>query len=194
RIFALPTTITGSIGVLGGKLDMSGLWDKLHVNWDAVRWGENSTIWSFNHSFSESEAEQINAMLDDVYRAFLSRVAQGRKMDVADVARIAKGRVWTGMAAFQNGLVDEIGGLPEALDYVAKEEGLANRGDLVVEVFPKPLTPLEKLARILGGSEDGLNALAAQSRFMSWAAPFFAELAIARAPEDYGVYQPVRVR
>lgn len=194
RIFALPTTITGSIGVLGGKLDMSGLWSKLNVNWDAVRWGENSTIWSFNHSFSESETVQVNAMLDDVYNAFLARVAEGRKMPVENVALIAKGRVWTGTAAFQNGLVDELGGLPQALDFAAKEAGLKSREDMAVEVFPKPLSPFEKLQKLLGGQEDGMKALAAQSRILSWLSPLFGDLAIARAPQEYGVYAPLQVR
>jgi protease-4 len=193
RIFALPTTITGSIGVLGGKLDMSGLWAKLNVNWDAVRWGESSTIWSFNHSFNPTETEQVNAMLDDVYAAFLTRVSEGRKMELADVARLAKGRVWTGTAAFQNGLVDQLGGLPDALDFVAKEEGLNSREDLTVEVFPKPLTPLEKLAKLFGGQEEGMKALAAQSQILEWLAPVLNSATIARAPEKFGVYEGLQV-
>jgi len=80
RIFALPGTLTGSIGVTGGKFSLEQLWEKVGVNWDSVAVGENSGIWSFNAPYSKAEAERMDAMMDDVYNGFVARVAAGRKM------------------------------------------------------------------------------------------------------------------
>lgn len=194
RIFALPTTITGSIGVLGGKLALEGMWDKVAINWDTVSWGRNAGIWSFNTPFSVSEAVQVNAMLDDVYESFLARVAEGRKMSVVDVDRIARGRVWTGEAALERGLVDELGGLIAALDFAAKEAGLESRADMTVEIFPKPLTPFEKLAKLLGSEGSAVKVLEKLPALVEFLSPLLEAISVATAPQDYGVYERVRVK
>lgn len=196
HIFAHPTTITGSIGVLGGKLDFRQTWDMIGLNWATVKWGQNAGIWSVNTPFSESEAAQVNLMLDDVYSAFLTRVSEGRKMEVSAVDSIARGRVWTGADALRVGLVDTLGGLNQALDFAAKKAGLQNRGEALVEVFPKPLTPLEKIARLFGGESSAVAALAAQAKLVEFLAPLMEALApfTASNPRDYGVYEPLRVR
>lgn len=87
-------------------------------------------MWSINTPFSATEAERINAMLDQVYNAFLERVSEGRKMSAAQVDKIA-GRVWSGEAAKRVGLVDEIGGLQNALDYTATLLKAENRFGLM---------------------------------------------------------------
>lgn len=195
-IFAHPTTITGSIGVLGGKFDLRESWNILGINWNTIKWGENAGIWSMNTPFSESEAEQVNLMLDDVYDSFLARVSKGRKMEISAVDKIARGRVWTGEDAKRVGLVDELGGLNEALDFAAKKASLQNRSEALVEVFPKPLTPLEKLAKFFGGHETAVKALAAQARILETLAPATEALApfTTGNPADYGVYEPLRLR
>ncbi len=151
RIFASPSTLTGSIGVIMGKFQISGLWEKLGVNWEAISWGRNARMWSMNNPIGESEMESLNAAIDNTYASFLSRVAEGRKMDVNDVRKIAKGRAWTGLQAKEIGLVDEIGGLDEAMNYAAKQAGVKDPRDLRVIELPEPLTPVQQLLRMMGG-------------------------------------------
>jgi protease-4 len=156
-IFASPATITGSIGVVGGKFNLAGLWEKTGVRWDTVRWGENAGFWSFNAPFSPAGAERMNATLDEVYAAFVDRVAKGRKLSPAQVESIAGGRVWTGNQARKIGLVDTLGGLDAALDHTARQIGLPGRQALEIRILPRPLTPLEHLLKAL--EEKGVHVL-----------------------------------
>lgn len=194
RIFVLPTTITGSIGVLGGKFSTQQLWKNLDVNWDGVVWGKNAGLWSMNKPFSESQSERINAMLDDVYVNFIARVAKGRKMSPEAVEKIAGGHVWMGKRAVEIGLADEIGGLDRALDYAAQELGLKSRAQARVAVFPKPLTPLEQLLEILQGQAEIDSFSGAQSLVREFLRPVVLELEMARNPQNFGVYNRVGVR
>lgn len=148
RIYALPATLTGSIGVVGGKFDLSGVWQKLDINWESIQRGQNAGMWSMNQAFTPSEAERFNAMLDSVYAHFIARVAEGRKLPPEKVREIARGRVWTGLQAQKIGLVDKLGGMDVVLDDLA---GLlkTNRDDLVLVDMPKPQTPMEQLLAFL---------------------------------------------
>ncbi len=150
KIYALPSTLTGSIGVIMGKFELGGLFEKLGVTWDGMSWGENAGLWSMSRPMKESERAALNAAIDDTYDAFLTRVAQGRKMDKAKVREIAKGRAWTGNQAVKNGLVDEIGGLDAALDDAAKSVGEKDRMALNVTILPKPKTALEQVMMMMG--------------------------------------------
>lgn len=151
KIFANPSTLTGSIGVVMGKPDLSGLWTKLGVGWDGASLGTNSGLWSPNKAFSSEESKLINAHLDSTYDAFLTRVAAGRKMDKESVRQVAKGRAWTGAQAVKIGLVDELGGLDVAMDDVAKGMGLTDRHDLNPVILPAPETPIEQFMAALHG-------------------------------------------
>ncbi|HBR70048.1 MAG TPA: signal peptide peptidase SppA [Rhodospirillaceae bacterium] len=193
RIFVLPTTITGSIGVLGGKFYMRDLWEKLGVNWETIKWGENAGMWSINTPFSETESERMNAMLDQIYDAFLDRVAKGRKMKKEDVDKIAKGRVWSGRAAIKIGLADEVGGLTDALDYAANMAGFQSRASVTVEVLPRPKTTVEQIIELL--NQGGVFAGGAewQKTTAEILTPLAQQARIMRNPEDYMVYQPLAV-
>lgn len=149
RIYALPATITGSIGVAGGKFVFAGLWDKMGVNWDNVHIGDNSSILSPNEPYSEQGRERMNAMMDSIYDAFITRVSEGRHMTKSEVDHVARGRVWTGASALSLGLIDELGGLNEALDHAAILSGLKSRRDAVIVELPKQKTALEKLVDLL---------------------------------------------
>lgn len=138
RIFALPATLTGSIGVAGGKMEFSELMKKFEVNWEGVQIGKNADMNSMTKPFSETGIERMNAVMDSIYAAFTDRVAKGRKLQPETVEKIAKGRVWTGSQALANGLVDELGGMDAALDYAAKKIGATSRADLDVVDLPKP--------------------------------------------------------
>lgn len=151
QIFVSPTTITGSIGVVGGKFTLGGLWEKIGLNWEAVQWGENADMWSMNTPFDAQGSERMNAMLDNVYESFLARVAQGRNMSIQQVDLIAKGRVWSGTRAIDVGLADQFGGLMSAIDYAATLNGGQSRDDVYVQIFPKPKTPFEQLMEIMSG-------------------------------------------
>ena len=151
KIYALPSTLTGSIGVIMGKFQIGGLWKKLGVNWDGVSWGKNARLWSSNGPISESERVALNEAIDSTYDDFIDRVAEGRNMDKAKVRKIAKGRAWTGLQAAKNGLVDEIGGLDSAMDYAAKLAGKSSRSKLKVIELPKHLSAFEQFVRLMNG-------------------------------------------
>jgi protease-4 len=159
RIFALPSTLTGSIGVIMGKFELSGLWEKFGVNWQSVKWGQNAGLWSMNKSFTASEQSRILLLLNDIYTSFIDRVAKGRHMSEEDVRKIAKGRAWTGEDALKNGLVDELGGLDAALDYAAKEAGATDRSKLTIDVLPKPEGTFQQLMRLFGAEAKVSDAL-----------------------------------
>ncbi len=149
QIFAQDTTVTGSIGVAGGKVALDEFWVKADVNWERIGWGENSGIWSLNTPFSEREAKEVNEMLDHVYGSFVDRVAEGRCLLPEFAEEIARGRVWSGKAAQELHLVDQIGGLYDALQYSAQLLGKESRDDIDVVILPKPKTPLEQLVELL---------------------------------------------
>ena len=149
KIYASGTTLTGSIGVVGGKFDMSGLWEKLAVNWEEVSYGKNGGMWSFNKPFSADEQERFEASLDSVYTAFIKRVTEGRKLSPAQVESVAKGHVWSGRKAQELGLVDSLGGEDKALDDLALTLGKANRLGLRVMDLPRSPTTFEALVQLL---------------------------------------------
>ncbi len=163
HIFAMPSTLTGSIGVIMGKFELSNLWKKVGVNWDSLKWGENARMWSINAPMSESERASLNTAIDDTYASFIERVAEGRKLPSEKVRAIAKGRAWTGTQAKENGLVDKLGGLDAALDYAALQIGLTDRSKLDIRIIPEPLSPFEEILHMLG-SQIGLGAYPGEGR------------------------------
>ena len=115
KIVAQPATLTGSIGVLAGKLVVTGLLDKFGVTSEAVQRGANAAMFSPFVDFSPVARAQLDAFLDQTYRGFKERVASGRHMSADQVEAVAKGRVWTGEEARERGLVDALGGYDAAL-------------------------------------------------------------------------------
>ncbi|HEU5483482.1 MAG TPA: signal peptide peptidase SppA, partial [Microlunatus sp.] len=114
RIVALPSTLTGSIGVLGGKFVTNELMERLGLTQGAVQQGERARMWSARRGFSDDERERLNAEIDAIYRDFVGKVAAGRGRPVEEIEPMARGRVWTGRDAYELGLVDELGGLRDA--------------------------------------------------------------------------------
>ena len=119
RIVANPDTITGSIGVLTGKLNLSGLYNLLGMSTDYVATSDNATLFSDQQNFTPAQEAYIKKSLDDTYMEFKEGVAKGRGMSVEAVDKIAKGREWSGAQAKELGLVDELGGIDRAIE-VAK--------------------------------------------------------------------------
>jgi protease-4 len=145
KIVAEPGTITASIGVLGGKMLTSGLWDKFGLSWDEVHAGENATMFTGTHDHTPAEWGRFQAWLDRGYVDFTSKVAEGRKLPKEKVLEIAKGRIWSGQEAKNLGLVDELGGYDTALK-LAKQAAKVPDGDEVkIVVFPSAKTLLESV-------------------------------------------------
>src|SRR5450631_1202805 len=140
KIVAQPGTITASIGVLGGKMLTSGLWDKVGLSWDEVHQGENATMFTGTHDYTPAEWGRFQAWLDRVYVDFTSKVADGRKLPKEKVLKIAKGRIWSGQDAKNLGLVDELGGCDTALKLAKKAVGVPESDDVKIVVFPRPKT------------------------------------------------------
>ncbi len=145
KIVAQPGTITASIGVLGGKVLTSGFWDKIGLSWDEVHVGQNATMWTGTHDYSPTEWARFETWLDRVYADFTSKVAEGRKLPKDKVLQIAKGRIWTGEDAKGLGLVDELGGFPEALALAKKAAGIPESEEVNLAVYPTPKPPLQRL-------------------------------------------------
>lgn len=145
KIYALPATLTGSIGVVGGKFDLAGMWQKMDINWQSIGSSQNDGMWSMNQGFTESEQARFDAMLDNIYAHFQKRVADGRKLSLARVEEISRGRVWTGQQALKLGLVDQLGGMDIVLTDLAKKLGVQGRDDLDIIEMPKPETPFEQI-------------------------------------------------
>ncbi len=166
KIVAQPATITGSIGVLGGKMLTNGVWDKLGIGWDEVHRGENAKLTSTVHDFSKEEWARFEAWLDRVYTDFTGKVAEGRKLPKEKVLQVAKGRIWTGEDARQLGLVDEVGGYPMALKLVKDAIRVKEADEVELRVYPKKRTPLEALMARLQGDE-GESSDSAQAEVLA---------------------------
>ena len=135
-IVANPGTITGSIGVVTGKLVARGLKERLGVGFDSVRTNPNADAWSVNAPFTPEQHAQVEAEADLFYRDFVQRVADGRKLCVDDVEAVARGRVWTGADAHERGLVDELGGLRTAVERAKELAGLESDADVRIVSYP----------------------------------------------------------
>jgi len=157
-IVAQPGTLTGSIGVLGGKAVTTGLTDKLGLSYDSVQRGEHARMHSTHAPFTDTERERLEAFLDAVYDDFTTKVAQGRGMTREAVHEVARGRVWTGADARENGLVDSLGGMRDALRIARERAGVGEDAPLRPAVSVPPIARL-KPAR----SSDDPRAAAAVS-------------------------------
>lgn len=143
KIVAQPGTLTGSIGVFGGKFFMGALWDKLGVNWDAVSEGENARMWSSNQKFTPAQMQRFESLMAETYEAFLDRVAAGRNIPRDEVKKIAEGRVYTGRQALEVGLVDDLGGIDVALKHARALAEIGDDEDVPLVRFPPRKSTLE---------------------------------------------------
>ncbi len=177
KIVAQPGTITASIGVLGGKMLTSGLWEKVGLSWDEVHQGDKATMFTGTHDYTPAEWARFEAWLDRVYVDFTGKVAEGRKLPKEKVLEIAKGRIWSGQDAKNLGLVDELGGYDTALRLVKKAIGVADSEDVNILVFPRPKTWLETLIqRNPADNSDKEGAAQALARILQDVQPVAREL------------------
>ena len=150
RIFAEPTTITGSIGVFGVFFNFQGLAnDKLGLTFDTVKTGKFADAATITRPKTDEELALFQSTVDWVYDQFISKVAESRKLDRKVVEEIAQGRVWSGTDALKLGLVDEMGSLADAVKYAAGKAHLGD--DFRVAEYPRKKQFAESLAEALDG-------------------------------------------
>ncbi len=145
KIIATPGTITGSIGVVGGKLAVQGLYKKLGITTETIERGRNSGLFNSSGPFTESERVVVRAMMVDAYDQFTSKAAEGRKMPVDSLRKLAGGRVYTGRQALANGLVDELGTLHDAIQSAKQLAGIDKDTKVTIERLPEPTNFFESL-------------------------------------------------
>jgi protease-4 len=145
KIYAEPGTLTGSIGVLGGKIVLKGLFDKLGLNTEVISRGANSGSLSPTQSFTPEERRAWTDMLQEVYRQFVGKAAKGRKMSYEKLEELAQGRVYSGQMAKKIGLVDELGTLNDAIVAAKTAAGLKPDADVDLLILPEPKTIFEQL-------------------------------------------------
>ncbi len=136
-IVAQPGTITGSIGVFMGKLNLAGLMDKVGVEVETVSRGRYAEMFSPFKKFNPDELKKVDAMLSETYETFLNKVSVARNMTRAEVDAVARGRVWTGEQARERKLVDELGGMDRAIALAREKANLAADSAVRVVAYPR---------------------------------------------------------
>ncbi|MDX1971118.1 MAG: S49 family peptidase [Candidatus Sumerlaeia bacterium] len=149
RIFVQPTTITGSIGVIAGRMVLGGTYSKLGVNMMTLDYGKNSWLENEKSLFTPEQVAFVEGLIMDTYKTFTTKASESRGISLPELEALAGGRVWTGVSAVKFGLVDELGGLNEAIEYarIKAQDGAS----LPVVEYPKPKTLPEILAEIMSG-------------------------------------------
>ncbi|MCH1472748.1 MAG: signal peptide peptidase SppA [Bacteroidia bacterium] len=169
KILAEPTTITGSIGVFGLIPNAEKLLnDKMGVTFEYIGTGKNSDMGRIDRPLTSNQKEYIGSIIDKIYDTFLTRVADGREMTKEEVHAVAQGRVWTGKMAKEVGLVDQLGGLEDAIALAAEEAGLK---DYRLKELPKSKDPIvEMVAKFQGNSSlaSQLQKMANNTGFESY--------------------------
>jgi protease-4 len=144
-IVAYPHTLTGSIGVIFGKLNLRGLYTKLGVQKDIITRGRFAAIDSDYQPLDEAGRKKLRELLDDMYVAFVSRVAESRKRKYEEIEPLAQGRVWLGSQAKQNGLVDHVGGLDRAIELAKGRAKIAREEKVRLIPYPGRRSLLDHL-------------------------------------------------
>jgi protease-4 len=150
KIYAEPGTLTGSIGVVGGKIVLGGLFDKIGVHTEVLSYGKNSGILSSSHPFTPSERKSMEALMAEVYDQFLQKTIEGRaqaglKFTREQLLKYAEGRIWSGRQAQERGLIDALGTLEDAIADAKQMGGLARDADVDYLILPKAHSFVETL-------------------------------------------------
>jgi protease-4 len=144
-IVAYPNTLTGSIGVIFAKMNVHGLYDKLGIHEDILNRGRYAGLYSAYEPMNDDERQKIQNEVEDFYGQFKNRVVEGRKLPAGRVEELAQGRVWLGVQAKQNGLVDQLGGLDKAIELVKQKAQIPASEKITLVPFPPKRTIFEML-------------------------------------------------
>src|SRR5499427_7964101 len=153
-IVAQPSTLTGSIGIFGGKIVTGGTYEKLGAHIDSTSIGKNAEMDSPVRPFNADETKKLQEQLQAFYDSFVEKVAQSRHTTPEKIDAIAQGRVWTGQQAKQNGLVDSLGGLDAAVAIAKQKAKLAADAEVELVVFPPRKSFYELLTDQFSGASD----------------------------------------
>jgi protease IV len=181
RIVALPSTLTGSIGVLAGKFVLRQTFDRLGITREAIGSGPQATMFSTTVPFDEAQVERLDAWLDEVYDDFTHKAAEDRGVEWSALEPLARGRVWTGADAQSRGLVDELGGRQRAVE-VACELASLDRDRIRLQAVPH--VPFIERLRPAESTESPAAALAAP---LTTAIPGSAEELVRTAAAAFGL-------
>jgi len=154
KIFAEPTSITGSIGVFGTIPNIKGLADNIGINAEQVGTNKNAVDYSLFEPMSADFRNYLKEGVESTYQVFLSRVAQGRNMTLEEVDDLAQGRIWSGMEAVENGLIDELGGLELALEEAAT---MAELEEYSIRKYPRYKSEFERFMEDVGGVSSSVK-------------------------------------
>jgi len=144
-IVAQPGTITGSIGVFGGKFSLRGLYDKLGLSQETITRGQHADIFSEYRPWTDEERAKIRELMTDFYKEFVTKAAEGRHRTYDQIHEVAQGRVWTGQEALTHGLVDRLGGFDVALQVVKEKAGIGKDQEVHLVLLPERKGLLEQL-------------------------------------------------
>lgn len=146
-IVAHPTSLVGSIGIFAGKFVLDGLYDKLGVGIETLQRGRNADLFSETSRFSPEQRAIVGGFLEEFYEDFVTKAARGRRMSAADLEAVAQGRVWTGTAALELGLVDVLGDFSTAVRIAKEMAGIPEDQLVPLATYPRLRTVLERLLR-----------------------------------------------
>jgi protease-4 len=157
QIYAQPGTLTGSIGVVGGKISFAGLFDRFGVKTEVISIGKNSGLLSAVNPMTEGERKVWQANMEEVYRQFVTKTAAGRNLTVKELEPLASGRVWTGRQAKNNGLVDQLGTLHDAIQAAKKAANFKDDEKAELLILPESQSFLDQLLGGVGSPVPGFQ-------------------------------------
>jgi protease-4 len=187
-IVAQPSTLTGSIGIYGGKYVTGGLYEKLGATIDSTSRGKRAEINSPARRYSPDEVGKLDEHLRTFYGEFVGKVAASRGKNTAEIERVAQGRVWTGRQALDNGLVDALGGLGRAVMLAKERAKIAPDAEVELVVFPPQRSVYELLSEQLSGS--GVEGQAAMGQWMATHLSVAEREALRALRGPFGVFRP----
>lgn len=159
-VLAYSNTLTGSIGVFFGKLDLKGLYEKIGLKKELITRGRFAAIDSESQPLSDAERAKVRTEIEEFYHGFVQRVADGRKRKYDEIEPLAQGRVWTGSQAKKNGLIDEIGGLDRAVELVKQRAKIGAAEKITLVSYP----PKRSLFDLLWNSKNEDSEMESQLR------------------------------
>ena len=166
-VLAHETTLTGSIGVLGGKIVLEGTFDLVGLNAETIAvGGEYATAFSAQQEWTDSQRAAYRSQMSDIYDDFTQRVADGRDLPLERVLEIARGRIWTGAQALDLGLVDEIGGLRDAIGAARQFAGIDAEARIRLRRYPAQRSPMEAFQELFGVSAETAQSAARLNALM----------------------------
>jgi protease-4 len=167
-VLAYPNTITGSIGVIYGKVNLRGLYDKLGIRQEMLTRGRFAGIDSEYEPLSDAARKKLREGVDAVYKTFVQHVADARKRPYGEIDKLAQGRVWLGSQAKENALVDELGGLDRAIELIRAKAKIPAGEKIALAVYPQPRSILDQLLSRSHESTSTEAWMSATARRIGW--------------------------